>query len=130
MKQVFQMMAGFGITLLTYLFGKMDGALITLLIVIGVDLVSGLARSYVLGNLNFSKGMKGLVKKVSYLFLVTVAVVIDKLCESGGVIRNFVIYYFVINECLSILENAVQMKLPIPKILVQKLEQLKEENEK
>ena len=53
------------------------------------------------------------------------AVIVDQLCKSGDVIRTFVIYYFVINECLSILENAVAMKLPIPKILVDKLEQLK-----
>lgn len=127
MKQVFQMFASFSITFVTYIFGKMDMALITLLIVIGIDLLSGLAKSYILGNLSATKGMKGLVKKISYLSIVAVAVVVDKLCNSGDVIRTFVIYYFVINECLSILENSVAMKLPIPKVLAEKLEQLKAE---
>lgn len=125
MKQVFQMFASFFVTFLTYIFGKMDMALITLLVVVGIDLLSGLAKAYVLGNLNATKGMKGLIKKISYLSIVAVAVIVDQLCKSGDVIRTFVIYYFVINECLSILENAVAMKLPIPKILVDKLEQLK-----
>lgn len=58
------------------------------------------------------------------------AVIVDQLCKSGDVIRTFIIYYFVINECLSILENAVAMKLPIPNILVEKLEQLKGESDK
>lgn len=130
MKQAFQMFASFSITFLTYIFGKMDIALITLLIVIGIDLLSGLAKAYILGNLSARKGMKGLVKKVSYLSIVAVAVIVDQLCKSGDVIRTFVIYYFVINECLSILENAVAMKLPIPNILVEKLEQLKGESDK
>lgn len=129
MKQLFQVITSFAITFFTYIFGKLDIALITLLIVIGIDLLSGLAKAYVLGNLSASKGMKGLVKKISYLSLIAVAVIVDELCKSGDVIRTFVIYYFVINECLSILENAVAMKLPVPKILVEKLEQLKAAND-
>ena len=128
MKEVFQMSVSFSVTFLTYIFGKMDMALITLLVIIGIDLISGLAKAYILGNLNATKGMKGLIKKISYLSVVAVAVVVDKLCNSGDVIRTFVIYYFVINECLSILENAVAMKLPVPNILVTKLEQLNGEN--
>lgn len=128
MKQVFQMMMGFLLTLVSYLFGKIDMALYALLVVIGIDCISGLAKSYIIGNINSKIGMKGCIKKVSYLFVVSVAVIIDRLCNSGGVIRLFIIYYIVINECISILENCAEMKLPIPKILMEKLEKLKEEN--
>lgn len=128
MKQVFQMMMGFLMTLVTYLFGGMDTALYTLIIAIVLDTITGISKAYIQGKLNSKTGMKGFAKKISFLCLVIVAVIIDKLCDSGGVIRSFAIYYFVVNECLSILENCVAMKLPVPKFLIEKLEQL-EENE-
>ncbi len=127
MKQVFQMMMGFIITLVTYLFGGMDTALYTLIIVIALDTITGLSKAYIQGKLNSKVGMKGFIKKIAFLCLIATAVIIDKLCDSGGVIRNFAIYYFTVNECLSILENCVAMKLPVPKFLTQKLEQLEEE---
>lgn len=126
MKQVFQMMTGFFITLVTYLFGGMDTALYTLIIVSVLDIITGLSKAYIQGKLNYKTGMKGFVKKISFLCLVAVAVIVDKLCDSGGVIRSFAIYYFVVNECLSVLQNCVAMKLPVPKFLIQKLEQLEQ----
>lgn len=127
MKQAFQMITGFLLMLFTYLFGGMDTALITLLIAIGIDCISGLAKAYIKGNISFKTGMKGFIKKICYLCLIAVAVIVDHICNSNGVIRTFVIYYFVINECISILENCAAMKLPIPKILINKLEQLKDQ---
>lgn len=126
MKQVFQMMMGFFMTLVTYLFGGMDTALYTLIIAIVLDTITGISKAYIQGKINSKTGIKGFAKKISLLCLVTVAVIIDKLCDSGGVIRSFAIYYLVVNECLSILENCIAMKLPVPKFLIKKLEQLEE----
>lgn len=125
MKSAIQMMGSFFITWFTYLFGGMDVALITLLIAIGLDCVTGLIKAYVLEKLSSKAGIRGCVKKIGFLCLVAVAVIVDQLCNSNGVIRSFVIYYFVVNECLSILENCAALNLPVPKFLIEKLEQLK-----
>lgn len=122
--KVLQMMLGFVLTLFAYLFGKMDIAFLTLLIVIILDIVTGLTKSYVTNTLNSKTGLQGCIKKTSYLSLVAVAVIIDRICNSEAIIRTFVIYYIVVNECISILENCVAMKLPVPRFLIQKLEAL------
>ncbi len=127
MKQTFQMITGSFLMLFTYLFGGMDTALITLLIAIGIDCISGIAKAYIKGTISSKAGVKGFIKKLCYLCLVAVAVIVDQICNSNGVIRTFMIYYFVINECISILENCAAMNLPIPKTVLNKLEQLKKE---
>ena len=115
-------------TALIFVFGQIDIALIVLLIAIALDYFTGIAKAYITGELNSHAGLKGIVKKIGYLALVAVAVIIDRVTGQTGAIRTLVMYYFVANECLSIIENCGKMGLPIPKVLVDKLEQLKEEN--
>ena len=70
---------------------------------------------------------KGIVKKVGYLIIVAVSVLLDEVVGNTGAIRNLVIYFFVANEGISILENWGAMGLPLPKKVFEVLEQIKTE---
>lgn len=112
-------------TFFAYILGGFDIALQCLLIAISLDYLTGLMKSYKSSTLNSNKGFKGLIKKVAMLCLVVLSVQLDILAGETGVIRTLVIYYLVSNEGLSIIENLGQMDIIVPKILVEKLEQLK-----
>lgn len=114
-------------TVLIFIFGKLDVALVSLLVAIAMDYFTGMAKAFVTGDLNSKKGVKGIIKKIEYLALVAVSVIVDRIAGETGAIRTLVMYYFVANECLSIVENCGKMGLPIPQILIEKLEQLKSE---
>ena len=113
-------------TLVVYFLGGLDVALQSLLIFIAIDYISGVCKAIYNKKLNSAVGAKGIVKKVGYLLIVAVSVLLDKIAGNTGTIRTLVIYFFVANEGLSILENWGGMGLPLPKKLTEILEQLKE----
>lgn len=117
-------MAGIGTGLL-YLWGGFDVAIQCLLIAIVLDYISGIIKAFVLKNLSSSIGFKGILKKVGVLVVVALAVLIDRVTGESGAIRTLVIYYFVANEGLSIIENLAQAGLPIPKVIKDALKTLK-----
>ena len=117
-------MAGIG-TGLVYLWGGFDVAIQCLLIVIVLDYISGIIKAFVLKNLSSSIGFKGILKKIGVLVVVALAVLIDRVTGESGAIRTLVIYYFVANEGLSIVENLAQAGLPIPKVIKDALKTLK-----
>lgn len=108
-----------------YLLGGWDIALQSLLIFIILDYLTGIGKAYVTKKLNSNRGLKGIVKKVSMLCIVAVAVIIDNMTGYTGMIRNLVIYYLVANEGLSIIENLSEMGIIIPEGLKNRLEQIK-----
>lgn len=112
-------------TTLIYLFGGWDIALQSLIIVVVLDYLTGISKSYVSKKLNSSKGLKGIVKKLSMFCIVAVAVIVDRIIGQTGMIRTLIIYYLVANEGLSIVENLGEMDIIVPKILKDKLEQVK-----
>lgn len=115
-------------TVFIYLFEGIDVALICLLIAIVLDYISGLIKAYITKSLSSSIGFKGILKKVAVLIIVMLAVLVDRVTVNNGGIRTLVIYYFVANEGLSILENLAIAGLPIPKKLKDALKVLKKEN--
>lgn len=110
---------------LSFLFGGIDVALEVLLVVMILDYATGVLKAWVNGTLDSRIGKKGIVKKIGYLTLVVLAVCLDHLAGDTGAIRTLVIYFFVANEGISIVENWGAIGLPLPKILIDKLEQLK-----
>lgn len=122
-------LAGIG-TLFIYLLGGLDVAMQCLLIAIVLDYLSGLIKAYNSKVLSSKIGFRGILKKLGILFLVMLAVVIDRVTGESGAIRTLVIYYFVANEGLSIVENLGEAGLPIPKVLKNALKILKKENSK
>lgn len=108
--------------------GGLDIALSCLLIVIVLDYISGIIKAYITKTLSSSIGFKGILKKVGVLIIVMLAVLVDRVTIDNGGIRSLVIYYFVANEGLSILENLAVAGLPIPKKLKDALKVIKKEN--
>ena len=104
-------------TLFIYLFGGWDIALQCLITAIVLDYISGLIKAYNTKTLSSKIGLKGLLKKVGILCIVILSVLLDRISGETGVIRTMVIYYFVANEGLSVLENLGEAGLPIPKFI-------------
>lgn len=111
------------------LFGKMDGFFIALIIFICLDYITGVLGAIYEKKLNSEIGAKGIVKKVAIFCLVAVAHIIDQyLIKDGSTVRTAVIFFYLSNEGISILENVSKMGLPVPMKLKKVLEQLKEKD--
>lgn len=128
MKNLINFITGTLATTLVYFLGGWDIALQTLLIVIGLDYLTGVCKAIYNKKLNSTISFKGIVKKIGYLIIVAVSVELDMITGNTGAIRTLVIYFFVANEGISILENWGSMGLPLPQKIFDVLEQLKEEN--
>lgn len=108
----------------TFLFGGWDTMITALLVFIVIDYLTGVLAAGIQGILNSSVGLKGIAKKVFILLLVALAVQIDNVYPTSGAVRDVVIYFFLANEGISILENAGKAGLPIPDRLVKAIETL------
>lgn len=116
-------------TTFVYLIGGMDIAITCLLIAIALDYISGLVKAYECKVLSSKIGFRGIIKKVGVLLVVMLSVLIDRVTGNTGAIRTLVVYYFVANEGLSIIENLAEAGVPIPKSLKKALKSLKKENQ-
>lgn len=107
--------------------GGIDISLQCLLIAIVLDYISGVIKAYTLKQLSSKIGFKGLLKKIGVLLIVMLGVLVDRVSGNTGAIRTLVIYYFVANEGLSIIENLSIAGVPIPQRLKKALKELKKE---
>ena len=117
------------LTTIVYLLGGIDIAIQSLLIVIVIDYLTGIASAIYNKELSSKIGFRGIIKKFSYLLVVALSVVIDNLLGQSGLIRSLVIYFFVANDGLSIIENMAEMNIKLPKKLIDALEQIKKKGE-
>ena len=117
------------LTTCVYLLGGWDIALQSLIIVMVIDYLTGIASAVYNKELSSKIGFKGIIKKFCYLLVVALSVVIDNLTGQSGIIRNLVIYFFVANDGLSIIENMAEMNIKLPKKLVDSLKQIKKKGE-
>lgn len=127
MKTIINYITSTLLTTIVYFLGGLDIALKTLLIMIVLDYITGLCKAIHNKKLNSIIGAKGIIKKVGYLIIVAMSVLLDKIAGNTGAIRSIVIYFFVANEGISILENWGAMGLPLPKKIFEVLEQIKNE---
>ena len=114
-------------TILYFIFGEFDIALQCLLVFIALDYISGLIKAYCTKTLSSKIGFKGILKKVGILAIVALSVSLDRLGGDSGAIRTLVIYYFVANEGLSVLENLAEAGIPIPNSIKKALKNIKKE---
>lgn len=129
MKTLINFITGTLLAGVMYFLGGWDTALQTLLLVMVLDYITGVCKAIKQKKLNSRTGLLGILKKFGYLVIVALAVVIDNLAGETGVVRTMVIYFFVANDGLSILENWGGMGLPLPKKIFELLEQLKSDND-
>ena len=129
MKNFINFVTGTLATALVYFLGGWDIALQVLITVVILDYITGVCKAISDKKVNSSVGLKGIVKKLGYFIIVALSVILDKTTGNTGAIRTLVIYFFVANEGISILENWGGMGLPLPKKIFDVLEQLKNEND-
>ena len=114
----------------TFLFGKPDIWLMTLLAFIAIDYISGVIGAYINRKLNSRVGFIGILKKTMYFFVIAVAHCVDVATGAGGVLQGIAVGVLISNEGISILENCAKCGIPIPERLIKALAQIKGEGEK
>lgn len=113
---------------LGYFLGGLDGFLYALIAFIVIDYLTGIMVAVLEKKLSSEVGFRGIFKKVLIFSLVAVAHIIDtELIRTGSAIRTAVIFFYLSNEGISILENTAKIGLPIPEKLKTVLEQLNKE---
>ena len=128
MKEIYNSIIATLLTSFIYLVGGIDVAMSCLLISIAIDYISGLIKGIITKQLSSKTGFRGILKKVACLLVVMLAVLVDRVTGETGAIRTLVIYYFVANEGLSIIENLSQAGVPIPQTIKKTLRVMKKEN--
>ena len=118
--------------LLAWFFGGLDGYLKVLIAFSVIDYISGTCAAFFRKQLSSSIGFNGITKKCVMLTFVGIAHLIDKylvgqMLDSGQMFRNAVCLFYIGNEGISIIENAVKLNIPVPKILVDRLLKFKDE---
>ena len=116
---------------LGYFLGGCDGLIIALLLFVVIDYITGVMCAVVDRKLSSAVGFKGIFRKVLIFMLVGIANIIDaQVIKSGSVLRTAVVFFYLSNEGLSLIENSVHLGLPVPEKLKAVLKQLndKEDN--
>ncbi|MFQ7139844.1 holin family protein [Evtepia sp.] len=110
--------------------GGLDGFLYALIAFVVIDYLTGLLAAGVQKKLSSEVGFKGIAKKIAIFLLVGIANIIDvDVIQNGTALRTAVIFFYLSNEGLSILENAGNIGLPIPEKLKTMLSQLKDKED-
>lgn len=115
---------------LGWFIGGLDGFLYALIAFVVIDYLTGLLAAGVQKKLSSEVGFKGIAKKIAIFLLVGIANIIDvNVIQNGTALRTAVIFFYLSNEGLSILENAGNIGLPIPEKLKTMLSQLKDKED-
>ena len=123
---VFTMVGGW----LGYFLGGCDGVLIALVVFVVMDYLSGVMCAVADKTLSSEVGFKGICRKIVIFILVGIANILDvQVIGSGSVLRTAVIFFYLSNEGVSLLENAAHLGLPVPAQLKVVLAQLHERAE-
>lgn len=121
---------------LLYYLGIVAVPIIILIVAMIIDYVTGMMSAWLNSELSSKKGIKGIVKKISYLALVAVAMIVDWLICCGlqqiNVDIKYTVFFavlvavwLIINELISVLENLAKMGVPIPNFLKKLINRLK-----
>ena len=112
-----------------YFLGGWDGFLYALVAFVVIDYITGLMVAILEKRLSSEVGFRGIFKKVVLFSLVAVGHIVDsRLLQNEGVIRTAVIFFYLSNEGISILENTAKIGLPVPEKLKNVLAQLNKED--
>ena len=116
---------------LGYFLGGCDGLLYTLLAFTAMDYITGVMCAVNDHTLSSEVGFRGICRKVLIFMLVGIANILDAdVVGTGSVLRTAVIFFYISNEGVSLLENAAHLGLPVPEKIKTVLEQLHDRAEK
>lgn len=117
-------------TTLSYVFGGFDELITTLLMFVIIDIVTGGAVAFFVTKNWKSEEMRiGLMRKCFMFIFILIAVRLDLLLDTN-IIRTAVMFFYIANECLSILENFSKMGVPFPQFIKERMEEMKDNNDK
>ncbi len=115
---------------LGWFLGGCDGLLYALIAFVAIDYITGVMCAVIDHRLSSEVGFKGIFKKVLIFLLVGVANILDvQVIGTGCVLRTAVIFFYISNEGVSLLENAAYLGLPVPEKIKTVLEQLHNRSE-
>ena len=118
-------------TVLSFLFGDMEGLMVALVALIILDYISGVIAAAVEKRLSSEMGAKGIAKKIFMLLIVALANIVDiNVIGDGHVLKTVTVVFYICNECISLIENAGRIGVPVPKKLLDVLEQLRDKDDK
>ena len=110
---------------LGYFLGGCDGLLYALIAFVVIDYITGVMCAVADKKLSSTVGFKGICRKVLIFLLVGIANILDvQVIGSSSVLRTAVIFFYISNEGVSLVENAAHLGLPVPDKLKDVLEQL------
>lgn len=115
-------------TTITGFIGGWDKVVSAFTVFIVVDILTGVLKGYMSGNFSSRRMRKGFGSKVGYFIVIVIAAQLDKLIPQDAsipLIRTMCLYFYIFVEGSSIIENLAQMGVPIPKVLIDKLEVIK-----
>ena len=116
-------------TALSFLFGDMEGLMVALIALIILDYISGVIAAAVEKRLSSEVGAKGIAKKIFMLLIVALANIVDiNVIGDGHVLKTVTVVFYICNECISLIENAGRIGVPVPKKLLDVLEQLRDKD--
>ena len=116
---------------LGWFLGGCDGLLYALIAFVVIDYITGIMCAVADKKLSSAVGFKGICKKVLIFALVGLGRILDtRVIGAGSVLRTAVIFFYLSNEGVSLIENAAHLGLPVPKKLKEVLEQLHDRAEK
>ena len=121
-------------------FRELGFPLILLVAVMSLDYLSGMAKAWFTRTLSSRTGMRGIVKKLCYVLAVAVAVIADFVIQLAAertsvdltgcyFCATLVMVWLILNECISILENAAAIGVPVPEFLLRLIKRLKQASE-
>ena len=109
--------------------GGVDGFLYALLVFVVVDYLTGLMAAYIQKKISSEVGFRGICRKVAIFCLVGIAHILDaQVIKTGSVLRTAIVFFYLSNEGISILENITIIGLPVPQKLKDVLEQIREKD--
>lgn len=115
---------------LGYFLGGCDGLLYALLAFVVIDYITGVMCAINDRSLSSAVGFRGICRKVLIFMLVGIANILDvQVIGTGCVLRTAVIFFYISNEGISILENSAHLGLPVPEKIKTVLEQLHDRSE-
>lgn len=116
---------------LGYFLGGCDGLLFALMAFVVIDYITGVMCAINDRKLSSEVGFRGICRKVLIFLLVGIGHIVDaQVIGTGSVLRTAVIFFYLSNEGVSLIENAAHLGLPVPDKLKAVLEQLHDRSEK
>lgn len=118
-------------TAISILIGEWSSIITILMVLIVIDYITGIMNGFRNKEISSEIGHKGLMRKIGIFIAVILAHQIDLVTAvEVPVVRTMTIYFYISNEGISIIENLTELGVPLPRIIINTLKKIKEENDK